>query len=373
VVVNLSTGKTHQLQVGYLGTNYVPTGHLLFGSSGTLKAVPFDISTFEVMGVPEAVVEDMALNPNNRPLAAVSENGVLAYLPGPLVTTLVAVDRQGNTTELVSEPGSLLWPRYSPDGRTIAATQQVDSNQINIWLYDLERGTRTRVTGGGANVNPTWTPDGRQLTYGVLRFGSVYAASLGSTTKAELLIGDGGGVSTRRPLDWSADGQVLVFKQLGAGTGSDIWLYRKGKGIEPLLASEFNEDNARFSSDGRLLAYVSDESGRNEVYVCTFPEVGAKWVVSAGGGQGPVWSPNREELYYRELSGRKIFSVPVSGRRPIQIGAPDLIFEGDFLPGPHFDLAPDGEHFLLTKISRSREINIVLNWFEELKRLCPTE
>ena len=184
---------------------------------------------------------------------------------------------------------------------------------------------------------------------------------------------------TQAPNSWSPDGQQLAYIEINPTTGIDIWVLRMGdRKPRPFLRTPFSESAPQFSPDGRWLTYVSDESGRSEIYVQPYPGPGGKWQISTEGGTEPVWNRNGRELFYR--SGDKMMAVEVTGQPGFAAGKPRLLFEGKYLPTPltfpNYDVSPDGQRFLMLKpIEQSQaaptQINVVLNWFEELKQKVP--
>jgi Tol biopolymer transport system component len=180
-------------------------------------------------------------------------------------------------------------------------------------------------------------------------------------------------------MSWSPDGQILAFLDVDPTTGYDIWVLRVGdRKTQPFLRTSFNESAPRFSPDGHWLAYISDESGRCEIYVQPYPGPGSKWQISTEGGTEPVWNPNGRELFYR--SGNKMMAVDIATQPAFNAGKPRMLFEGPYLPTPltfpNYDVSADGQRFLMLKPVEQAEaaptqINVVLNWFEELKQKVP--
>jgi dipeptidyl aminopeptidase/acylaminoacyl peptidase len=180
------------------------------------------------------------------------------------------------------------------------------------------------------------------------------------------------------PVSWSADGQTLAYAETNPTTSWDEWLFRlSDRKSQPFLQTSFYEGAVQFSPDGKWLAYVSDESGRFEIYVQPYPGPGGKYQISTEGGTEPVWNPNGRELFYR--SGDKIMAVAITTQPSFSAGKPKMLFEAPYLAlattVPSYDVAPDGERFLMMKTGQatlsSTQINIVQNWFEELKRRVP--
>ncbi len=180
---------------------------------------------------------------------------------------------------------------------------------------------------------------------------------------------------------WSPDGQLLAYTEVNPTTGYDIWVLRLGdRKAQPFLRTPFNEGAPQFSPDGRWLAYISDESGRFEIYVQPYPGPGGKWQISTEGGTEPVWNRNGRELFYR--SGDKMMAVDITTQPSFSAGKPRMLFEGPVPADPvrrsaNYDVSPDGQRFLMLKpVEQAQaaptQINVVLNWFEELKQKVPT-
>jgi len=233
---------------------------------------------------------------------------------------------------------------------------------------------------GTVNHNPTWSPDGKRIAFN---------SDKDVTTNIYSRLADGSGGLERLtnspnaniPMSWSPDGQLLAFLETNPATGADIWILRLGdRKLQPFLQTPFNESVPRFSPDGRWLAYISDESGRYEVYVQPFPGPGGKWQISTEGGTEPVWNPNGRELFYR--NGDKMMAVDIATQSGFVAGKPRMLFEGRYqrtpATSPDYDVSADGQRFLMLKsdeqdASAPTQINVVLNWFEELKQRVPTE
>jgi dipeptidyl aminopeptidase/acylaminoacyl peptidase len=175
------------------------------------------------------------------------------------------------------------------------------------------------------------------------------------------------------PMSWSPHGDLLAFEEYHPDSGIDIWLLPRDGSPQSFLVSAFNEHSPRFSPDGRFIAYVSNESGRDEVYVQHYPSTGRKYTISTDGGSEPLWSRNGRELFYR--NGDAVMGVDLEPSEEFRPGAPHLLFEGQYVADifPNWDISPDGQRFLMVQSETppAREIRVVLNWFEELKELVP--
>jgi Tol biopolymer transport system component len=249
-----------------------------------------------------------------------------------------------------------------------------------IWLLDLMRDTLTRFTfDGPTNETPVWTPDGKRI---------VFTSSKEGPRNLFWQLADGSGGLERLTSEeqlhiaksFSPDGQLLVFHASASGNQRDILVLRlSDRKAEPFLGTPFNEGGARFSPDGRWVAYVSDESGRPEIYVQPYPGPGGKWQVSTDGGTEPAWNRNGRELFYR--SGNKMMAVETMTSPSFSAGKPRVLFEGEYAVteypqlGSDYDVSADGQRFLMVKETArtvsNEQINVVLNWLEELKRRVP--
>jgi Tol biopolymer transport system component len=364
------------------GTNprYASSGHLVYALGGTVMAVPFDRQRLEVKGTPIPVIENVLQLPlTGAAQYSFSETGSMVYVSASVSAAqrrLVWVNRNGSEEPLAAPARTYRHPRLSPDGRRLAVA--IEEQETQIWLYDFARETLTRLTiDGKTNTSPLWTPDGKRIVF--------QSDREGETPETDLfwLLADGSSAAehlTAAPNDtgpWSSAGRVLVIDGNSAGTGRDIYILRPGDRVrQPLLRTPFNEGSPTFSPDGRWLAYASDESGRYEIYVQSYPGPGGRLQISTEGGTEPAWARNGRELFYR--SGDKMMAVEIDTRSSFSAGKPKFLFQGLYQPTPildaNYDVAPDGR-FLMLKPSGDEQaptqVNLVLNWFEELKRLAP--
>lgn len=380
VALNLKTGQQNVIIEGASQAFYAPPGFLVFSQNKLLMAAPFDISKFKPTGPSKEVLRGVMTGPHQGPLAGFSKNGTLIYVPGveeAAERMLVWVDRQGNSEPVLEDKGRFFGPRISPDGRKLA--MWMDGQ---VWIYDFERGTLRPLTSEGQNFWPVWTPDGQRVAFPSIRAGStdvnLFWKRVDGSAPSERLTQ---GQYVKQPLSWSPDGKILLFHQsLHPSTGWDIWALKldDDRTSSPLLNSQFNERRPSLSPDGRWLAYESDESGRPEVYVTTFPNPGSRWLISSQGGTEPAWSRSRQELFYRNAD--KMMVVGYVTDPEFVSARPRLLFEGKYsstLYGRNYDITDDGQRFVmvksLTQESSAAQINVVLNWFEELKGLFSSE
>jgi Tol biopolymer transport system component len=374
---------------------YVPTGHLIFARLGILMAVPFDPTDLEVTGGPVGVLEGVkqavnARNPTYETGAAqftISASGSLVYVPGGIFpdmeANLIWVDRNGMAEPLAAPPAPYLTPRLSPDGKRIVYFTM--SLKSDLWIYDISRATTTRLPveqGLFPFPSPVWTPDGASITFSSDTAGvsNIYRIPADGSGPAEQLTA----VGPALPASWSPDGQVLAF--LYGEDEDEIWVLPLDGEPRPFFPSSFVEWYPTFSPDGRWLAYSSNQSERMEVYVTPFPGPGPRHQISKNFGVAPAWSPNGGELFYlggvRDGEGWRgtMMSVDITTEPKFAAGRPRELFTysyGTTYPVRGYDVAPDGRRFLVVREESQPEelvtqIHVVLNWFEELKRLVPT-
>jgi len=374
VVQALGTDERKVLVDGGTDVRYLPTGHLAYVRAGTLMVVPFDLGNLELSGDPVSVVEGVRQSSGDTGSAqfGVSDLGSLAYVPGGSGSehTLVWVDRKGAEEPIKTAPRPFGQPRLSPDGRLLALEIEDD-----IWVYDLVRGTTTRVTFDGGN-RPAWTPDGRRIAF--THPSGIFMASIDHSSEAERLT-EG---YEHHSNAISPDGKTLLFHAHNQGGSTDILTLQLDNQSEPQpwLATAFAEDGPSFSQDGKWIVFVSNESGQAEIYVRPFPGPGGRTKVSTEGGDQPVWKKSGEIFYKQD---DQMMAVPIQTEPELVIGRPEKLFEGQYVygnvgPFPSYDATPDGQRFVMLKEyglsgETRQEIVVVLNWFEELKRLVPAK
>ncbi len=393
--LSLETGQRKLLVEDAADGRYLATGHLAFVRRGALMVVPFDLARLQTTGRAVTAVPGLmqALNTladddgnSGAGQYSVSESGALIWATGGLLPDgdpeLYWVDRSGRAE---------LWPalakravngfRLSPDGRRLVFATTGGAERA-VWVYDMRRNRATVVASDTQSflVAPLWAPDGRRVVF------SWWQASLRLWLKA--VDGTEKGVELQRSEfglrgnSWSRDGKYLAFVQSGGGTGNDIVVLRMAdRQTTPFVATKAAEAFPEFPPDGRWLAYVSNETGRNEVYVRSFPDGKRTLPVSADGGTAPMWGRDGRELFYWNIGFKQTMKVDVSPGETLSVGTPRPLFpfngSASAMVRMYYDITPDGQRFLIQKAWASKptavtELNLVRRWFDELKRISPT-
>jgi serine/threonine-protein kinase len=369
----LGSGERRVLVQGASTGRYVRSGHLVYSRADALFAVPFDLAHLQISGE-AAALSERALDDEGAHFA-VSDSGLMAYLavrPTRFERSLVWVDSAGNRVPLPLPPRGYTDPVLSPDGRFVAFT--VIGPIEAIWIYDLARHTLAAFTStsAGSSQSPTWTPDGKRILYRGTRggFRNLFWKPVdGSEPETRVTSSE----NLQTPTSWSPDGRFLMFDDTSVETGADIAVLQMDR-REPhaFLKTRSVESAARFSPDGRWVAFESDDSGALEVYVRPFPGPGTPLQVSVGGGFEPVWSRTGQELYYR--NAEKMIAVRMTTRPVLTAGAPRTMFEDRYARsdtgGAGYDVSPSGHFLMIEPVEPSApytQINVVLNWIEALK------
>lgn len=386
--LSLADGARRKVAVGY--GQLVPTasGHLLACSpDGTVSAIPFDPQTNELTGPPTPVLQGVMPYSNYYPGChmAFSTSGTAAYLPLKFEARdhrLAWLDRQGRLEPLAEFVGQFWSPRLSPDGKRLAYQElRFDDNlpAENIWTIDLERQVRTRLTDLRRALFPVWSRDGETLFFsqpqptGGWKNGGVFSVpAVGGVEPARESRGIFQGV-----MDMSPDSRFLLI-DTDLGGGEDLAFFPRGRPeeIKYLLESRVNRTAARFSPDGRWVAFMQGQRDGWEVFVTAFPESSGTIQISRDGGVAPKWSPDGQAIFY--LSGKTVYRVPVDTSGRFEAGAPEVFTEVTGLPENTvfslWDLAEDGRFVGLirdTRVTDRQQIDIALNFFDELERLAP--
>jgi Tol biopolymer transport system component len=376
-VLDLERGGYHVIVSNGTSPQYNAAGYLTYVRSGALLATPFDVKRLQPTGPETTVIQGIAGVSSTAGEYSVSDNGVLVYMAGRNQggkSMLGWVDRKGVQQQL-SEPQLWGTGRLSPDGLRIVDSIRGDVDVADVWTFDVERRTLTRLTFGGSTSNPIWTPDGRRVTYSAKISGKngIYSVPSDGSGRPELLMAT---ESPAVPCSWTPDGKTLIYSQTGSDKKSHLWSFAaasNGAANLPALLHDtsFAEFDAETSPDGRYLAYVSNESGTTEVYVQAFPGPGAKVRISTQGGLAPRWSRSSRELLYwlpssSSLDRTALNAVDIQLTPVFRAGLPQELFK--LRVGTTWDVAPDGKHFLAELMPKSADLHMetVVNWFDEL-------
>jgi serine/threonine-protein kinase len=389
-MISLETGQRKVLIEDGADARYIPTGHLVFARRGTLMAAPFSLNRLEITGPAVTVTVGLmqafngadARENSGAGQYSVSESGNLIYVSGGIFPEpegqFFWIDRNGRAepwTAFGRRPAFAI--RLSPDGRN-AAYYTLGLNR-HLGVYDIQRDTVTKLTSDGAAVYPTWTPDGKRVAFAWSKAGPVNiwwkpldgSGEMEQLTKSEF---------SQYPSSWTQDGKYLALVEANPATGADILVLRmEDRQMIRFATTPSSEANPDFSPDGRWLAYASNESGRSEIYVRSFPGGDRRITISNQGGVDPLWAPDGRELFYWNLDYSKLMKVNISPVQDLPPGAPTVLFE--FATSNEglvraYDITRDGRRFLIRELPKLQitevtQLNLVQNWFEELKRLAP--
>lgn len=382
-MLSLETGDIKPLFAGGTSARYSSTGHILYARAGSLLAVPFDASAGELVGPEFLLIDGVLTGINGAAQFAVAGDGTLAYVAGnvsPSTHELVWVDREGGTETLLDVDRRFFHPRLSPNGTQLALTSPTGPN-FDVWVLDLARGgLLTRwTTDPGEDFGPVWAPDGR-LAFasevgGDVEEGPGLALMAGPGQSPEPLLQTPGDGNWEMPNSWSLDGRWLLFSAIRGRTTHDLYrLNMETRQAEALLETPFFETAARLSPDGHWVAYVSDRSGRREIYVQPFPGPGDPIKISPNSGEEPVWARDGRELFYRE--GNKLMVVALGAGSTLDPSRPEPLFEGRFVKieigggNANYDVSPDGRRFIMVRQKNPvtpTVIHVVFNWPEALR------
>jgi dipeptidyl aminopeptidase/acylaminoacyl peptidase len=356
-------------------------GYLLYAREGSLLAQPFDERHLALSGEPLTVVERFPyFDQTGRSEFSVSDNGVLVYLSEFPPLRLRWLDRGGRETGHVGAPDMYEAVRISRDGQKLALVIS-DPRTLNgdVWIHDLARGSSTRFAfGPTAEASPVWSPDGRRLAYFSCCKSSVAAES---TLHVKDVTDAGEGETPldpgfQEPKDWSLDGRFILFRQNTLGTTNNhLWVLSVAKGQKPVafLKTGFSERDGAFSPDGNWVAFVSNETGRYELYVTRFDRPGEKWRVSAGGGSNPRWRRDGKELFFL-AADKNVMAVAVKAGATFESGTPVPLFRYESIVDivdDAFDVTADGQRFIVISSATQTPfmpLMVVANWTSDLKR-----
>jgi dipeptidyl aminopeptidase/acylaminoacyl peptidase len=352
--------KPRLLLPGAMRALYAKPGRLFFWRDGALWAQTFDAGRLKLAGAAVQVAERVALDPTRAcGMFSASADGRLVYMQGSSagLTELAWMDRAGRDLGVLTPPGSYYAPRLSHDGRRVAVDRSdVITDQGDIWIFDVARKLGDRLTSSPLNeTGPIWSPDDSHLYWmsavGAAATGDIHRQALGGVGTEETVLKSD---KITRPADFTPDGRTLLFvrRDLDVGRNSSLMLFSLADGkTTPWSSSTANESAGRLSNDGRWIAYASNESGQNEVYVQRFPERGERWRVSTSGGITPIWRGDGREIYY-VVQDRQVMAVPFRAEPTVEIGLPVSLFRVQLQPGgstASYDITADGQRFLVDR------------------------
>ena len=387
VVQSPSSSERKVVVQGGSDARYLPTGHLVYALRDGVFGAAFDATRLTISGGVVPLVQGVQRTVGVSAVAsnyAVSNQGTLVFVPGlDANRSFVWMHRNGTAEPIGAIPaGTYADLRLSPDGGRVLATRDGD-----IWIYDLASGRSSRVTRDGTSVMGVWHPTGSQVAYSSAKAGNLEAwiTSSDGSGQPRQLTTLGGQVHVDL---WSPDGRTLTLHHHRLERPAPILMLsmdRAGSKPEVFLEADFNAEGASFSPDGRYVAYLSQETGQREIYIRPYPDPAEQVTVSVGGGREPLWAKNGD-VFYRNLTGERMFVVPVATEPKLKVGTPVQLFQGPFYlpatgsPRLQYDVAADGQRLLMlttrssTGSSPARpRIVIVQGWFEELRRLVPTK
>jgi eukaryotic-like serine/threonine-protein kinase len=364
VAHRLDTGERKVVLNGGADARYVPSGHLVYVRGTSLYAVAFDADALETSGRPFEVTSGVANHSAGGAEFAFSRNGTLVYFSpgvgGDEGGRLLMMNRRGERqAAMLPADTQFVHPMFSPDGKSLVAERD-----FSIWTIDLLRGTSTRVATGSRMGWPVWSPDGKRIFYASERAGpwQVWSRAVDGSDEERQISKTADYSAT--PSAVSPDGTEVLVHADRKDTGTDVEVLDQSGAARPLVRSDADDDGGTYSPDGRWVAYWSDESGRNEVYVRPRGG-GGRWQISNGGGTQPRWVLDDEIAY---LSGTKIMTVPVTTSPAFTAGAPRLLLDAN---ASAFDLSRDGRVLIVEALDAAAapgRLNVVVNWFEEIRR-----
>ena len=349
-----------------------------------LVAQRFDPERLKLSGEPRPIADPVGTKAFGGLAAAASSSGLLVHgrAGGEQLSWL---DRAGQAAHSgggpLGQPGDYVTFRVSPDGRRVAVGRRSGSGR-DLWMVEVERDAWSRFTFlPGYAISPVWSPDGRQVMFRVgLNLYRKEASGAGTEERVTE------SANTQVPSDWSRDGRLVLYYEIAPDTQQDLWVLpvtpegkpEAGAKARPYLRTRFNEWGGRFSPEHRprWVAYTSDESGRDEVYVHGFPEPRGKFQISTGGGRFPEWSPDGRELYYVSADGKLMAAALKLGRDSVAPSTPRELFAvpvgtGNVSP---YAVAPDGKRFLVqSPAGGSQPLEVVVNWPALLKKGAAAE
>jgi eukaryotic-like serine/threonine-protein kinase len=361
---------------------YAPGGdgrnYLLWLRGGTLLAQEFDADAARLTGDPRVVADPVASTGTISQMdVAVSGSGLLLYSASNPRRQFTWLDLAGKILGTVGEPDDYFFTfRLSPDGRNVAATRSRATRGSDLWLLNVDRGLGTRFTSRpGISIVPVWSPDGRNIVFGSGTPRNLYRKQSSGDGEDERL------TESRNPqvaTDWSRDGRFLLYSEIAQGTNLDLWVQpvtpegKRAGDARPWLRTPFNKSSGRFSPDSRWVAYESDESGRYEVYIDSFPNPRSKTRISSDGGDTPEWGPDGRHLFYVSPDGKLMTSILNPRGDSLESSAARELFAmpGAALGGFPYEVGPDGKRFLVLATPRNsvQPLTVIANWPALLKK-----
>jgi len=361
------------------------SGHILFSRQRTLMAVKFDVEQLAIAGDAFPIADHLLVDERySLAVFSASQNGIVAYQTGEAsaFAQLTWFDRSGKQIGIVGKPENYQdtsGPELSPDSaKVLFSVQDLETGLEDVWIRDLARDMQVRFTFGHLNekragsFGAIWSPDGSHVVYGSLtgRSSKLIQKTASGAGAAETLLEKSGDFAL--PCSFSPDSKLILFQPLSVETGSDLWILPLGAGreAEPFANSKANEGLGQFSPDGKFVAFVSDVSGRLEVYVASFPDREGEWQVSTHGGSEPRWRSDGTELYFFDAENWLNATEVQLKESKFEIGTTKKLFlargTGERW---RYDVAADGERFLVT-VPTSDEtaspIHVVVNWPAEV-------
>ena len=380
IALSLRTGKRVSILPEGSRPRFV-NGYLFFSRGASLLAVPFDRHRLRTTGPVIPVLDGIyTIPPYSGTLYDIAEDGTLLYASGGVTEpkrALVWVDASGRTTPILLPLQPYEEPRLSPDGAHVAVAARTIEN-ADVWSVDLVRSTLTRVTFDPAeDETAMWSGDGQRIAFAASRAGqprAIYWRRADGVGGEEQLLSAPVPGGHPHMSDFSPDGQFLAYTNFDPGFAGDIWIMSMLSGVSrPFVRTVFNERAPRFSPDGKYIAYTSNESGRDEIHVQSFPAPGGKWQISNEGGREVVWSPTGKQLFYR--NGDKMMVSDIDRKTSFRADSPRVLFTGQFVPTRRgeaaYDVTKDGTKFLMVQPDQNGpppSLVVVLDGFDELQR-----
>jgi serine/threonine-protein kinase len=379
-VISLPDRRHKILEQGGTFGRFLPSGHLVYLHNGTLLAVPFDLARLETRGTPVPVLEEVAYDSAyGSTQLDFSRTGTLLYRSGGPTAGTVTVewlDGAGKAQPLLPKPGNYVFPRLSPDGSRLVLASGPD-----IWVYELQRETMTRLTHEVGATTPVWTPDGRYIVFQAAG-GISWARSDGSGSPRKLT----GSKNPQFPMSFSSDGKRLAFSEMNPEAVYGVWtvlVESDGTGLragkpEAFVPTPFQMRSPHFSPDGRWLAYSSNESGTDQVYVRAFPDKGSRWQISSGGGIYPIFSPSGRDLFFCNLDNQ-VMAAAYTVKGDSFVADKPRMWSDRRLPSlvaGAYDVAPDGKRIAAILPAEDPQgaqhhVIFLLNFFDDLRRRVP--